>query len=574
VDKSKNKVEIFFNEFKNSQLVAVFKIDLVKSTKKGNEAISIAQNALEEIFEESIRILDIQDVITKYEGDSYFFTFYKDGIIKIVDFINYSIPELIKRLKEIKQNFRAGLDIGIVTLKRNEVTKSIEHFDLPGIQAARLEKVASNNQILCTRRVFDLFSNEYPKFFTKKPKLKKTKDRKIISYELKPFQSDKIRAIIRSYLLTDNEKVVAKSQYPKFKILVVDDEDSIRVALQIFLENMGYYVKTAESGISALEIIAEEDFDLIISDIRMGKMDGVELIKEIRRLNIATPVFIITAYPEINSAIVAIKYGVVEYIAKPFDMHEIQEKILSFSNRSRTKLNTVLKNSGIKLPSEIKEKLLKLLDDILKIKNRSSNIGEHLNRILNHKISNLVDDFCKNIHSSEYAIINLQIQIEHIDKIIKLLINVNLEDFLTSLKTIIQDITLINESKIVINLKSNLDEVIYEKIDGRLLILLIYELLDNAIDAMQKQGDIDIVINHLKSLDQINVDVKDNGPGLETSTLNEIIEKKYTTKGAGHGIGLNLVNAVIVLLGGKLSYTYDGGAKFSFSIDTNKIFLK
>jgi signal transduction histidine kinase len=113
----------------------------------------------------------------------------------------------------------------------------------------------------------------------------------------------------------------------KKRILVVDDEYSIREALNMFFEGRGFETKLAANGLDALNIVEKEDFDIIISDIRMDKMDGVSLIKKLRQSNKKVPVIFITAFPELENAVEAIRNGVVEYIVKPFDMNVVGEKV-------------------------------------------------------------------------------------------------------------------------------------------------------------------------------------------------------------------------------------------------------
>jgi|ERR1035437_246400 signal transduction histidine kinase len=110
------------------------------------------------------------------------------------------------------------------------------------------------------------------------------------------------------------------------KILIVDDEYSIREALLMLFSSKGYSVQKAEDGVEALKLLDREDFDLIISDIRMKNMDGVALVRELKNKNKKIPVIFITAYPEVDNVIEALRCGVVEYIKKPFDMEYIAER--------------------------------------------------------------------------------------------------------------------------------------------------------------------------------------------------------------------------------------------------------
>ncbi|MBC8229701.1 sigma-54-dependent Fis family transcriptional regulator [bacterium] len=116
------------------------------------------------------------------------------------------------------------------------------------------------------------------------------------------------------------------------KILVVDDEISIRKILFDLLERERYYVELASSAEEALEKIKETTFDLIISDIRMPGMDGFELLKKIRTMNVDSAVIFITGYGSVESAVEAIKLGVVDYIEKPFRFGQFKNLVSQILN--------------------------------------------------------------------------------------------------------------------------------------------------------------------------------------------------------------------------------------------------
>jgi len=107
------------------------------------------------------------------------------------------------------------------------------------------------------------------------------------------------------------------------KILVVDDEQNLRGALKLLLELEGYTVETASNGLEGLEAIHQDNFDLVISDVRMPKMDGLEMLKEIRKNNSLLPVILITAFASIDDVITAIQEKAVNYIKKPFENSEV-----------------------------------------------------------------------------------------------------------------------------------------------------------------------------------------------------------------------------------------------------------
>jgi len=107
-------------------------------------------------------------------------------------------------------------------------------------------------------------------------------------------------------------------------ILVVDDELSMREFLSIFLEKHGYTVRTTANGEKALHMVQEEHFDLIISDIRMPGMSGLELLARIKALQPELTCILITAFASPDDAVLAMKNGAFDYITKPFNLDEVK----------------------------------------------------------------------------------------------------------------------------------------------------------------------------------------------------------------------------------------------------------
>ena len=119
------------------------------------------------------------------------------------------------------------------------------------------------------------------------------------------------------------------------KILVVDDEASLREMLVILLEREGYLVAQAETGLQAYERIRDEDFDLIVSDIRMPDMSGIELLRRLRAEEWDVAVLMITAFSSTEEAVEAMKLGAYDYITKPFKNDEIRLVIKNVLERKQ-----------------------------------------------------------------------------------------------------------------------------------------------------------------------------------------------------------------------------------------------
>jgi len=106
-------------------------------------------------------------------------------------------------------------------------------------------------------------------------------------------------------------------------ILVVDDEPNYLIVLSELLKEEGYEVITAQKGEEGLKIVHENDLDLVITDMRMPGMDGLELLKAVKSYNKDLPVIMITAFGEVEKAVVAMKAGAYNYLAKPFNNEEL-----------------------------------------------------------------------------------------------------------------------------------------------------------------------------------------------------------------------------------------------------------
>ena len=111
------------------------------------------------------------------------------------------------------------------------------------------------------------------------------------------------------------------------RILVVDDDRGVREVLEIMLAREGYAVACAESGKEALALFRQKAFDLVLTDLKMPKMDGINLLKEIKGLSPDTMVILITAHASSTTAIAAMQEGAFDYIEKDFDVEDLKSTI-------------------------------------------------------------------------------------------------------------------------------------------------------------------------------------------------------------------------------------------------------
>lgn len=161
----------------------------------------------------------------------------------------------------------------------------------------------------------------------------------------------------------------------KVSILIVDDEESVRDSLYNWFIEDGYDVETAENAKVALTMVEEKNYDIILADIKMPGMDGMEMHRRIKSLN-SDPVFIImTAFASVDTAVQALKDGAFDYVTKPFDPDDLSHLIRNAATQVQLRVeNESLKNRITHLEdvddligeSEAMQKVLKELENVAK----------------------------------------------------------------------------------------------------------------------------------------------------------------------------------------------------------------
>ncbi len=136
----------------------------------------------------------------------------------------------------------------------------------------------------------------------------------------------------------------------KISILIVDDEESVRDSLYNWFIEDGYYVECAENAKKALTILQSDSFDIILADIKMPGMDGLEMLKRIKSLKSDAIVIIMTAFATVDTAVQALKDGAFDYVTKPFDPDDLSHLIRNASKQiSLIEENEILKDKVVSL---------------------------------------------------------------------------------------------------------------------------------------------------------------------------------------------------------------------------------
>ncbi len=161
-------------------------------------------------------------------------------------------------------------------------------------------------------------------------------------------------------------------------ILIVDDEESVRDSLYNWFIDDGYLVECAENAKQALSILESKNFDIILADIKMPGMDGMEMHRRIRSLNKDSIVIIMTAFASVATAVQALKDGAYDYITKPFDPDDLSHLIRNAASQISLKSeNEALRNKVVSLENVEdlignSEAMIKVLKEVEKVAQSNS----------------------------------------------------------------------------------------------------------------------------------------------------------------------------------------------------------
>ena len=198
------------------------------------------------------------------------------------------------------------------------------------------------------------------------------------------------------------------------KILVVDDEPVLLEQLRETLTSQKYDVDTADDGESALDKLFDNLYDLIILDIMLPKVDGLTVLREIRKARVKTPILMLTAKGSVEDKIKGLDYGADDYLAKPFAMAELMARIRSLLRRASDHRDPLLTISDVSLNTktrqiskrgitvELTPKEFSILEFLLYNKNRAVSrftLAEHVwgDEFDPFTMSNFIDVHVKNL---------------------------------------------------------------------------------------------------------------------------------------------------------------------------------
>lgn len=344
------------------------------------------------------------------------------------------------------------------------------------------------------------------------------------------------------------------------RILIIEDEDDVRESYQDMFEFFGYEVDSAPNGREGVVKVTNNDFDIVITDLNMPEMDGIEVLKVIKKNKPYIEVIVITGYATLENAIKAMKIGAYDYFTKPIDLEHVkivlakcvqsikarkENEELKGLNRKLTELNELkdkfitITNHELRTPITVLKGYLELIDYFLEGK-RNGDLDDALG-VASETMAELVT-----IVEQMHDMTSLEIgkgKLQYIEI-----------DFLKLIKTIYREMKIFFSKR---NIDLNLDfkgPAVIVKGDINRLKRSIRELMQNALKFTAENGEVKVEYSVKEANKSILLKVIDSGIGIPIEKQNLIFEPFYEVQDAinhmtsktefmGGGIGLGLTLA-------------------------------
>lgn len=348
------------------------------------------------------------------------------------------------------------------------------------------------------------------------------------------------------------------------KILIVDDEKTTREILSRALSAKGFLIRTVANGQDALEIIKEEPFDLLITDLLMPNLEGNDLIEQAQQIQPDLISIVITAHATIETAVKALQQGAYDYITKPFDPEVMIPVIQRGLEKAHLRRQNMELTQITKKLQELEQIKSDLLDTIThEFSTPISIIKAYVDMFIDGHFDSANPRHLDGLKSIRSAVIRLERLVMNLltlsmgkgrtlelkkEKIL-------MQDIISNALSQLTDEMTKKNINVVLNVEPNLPAI---EADPSKLSIAVLNLLDNAVKFNKTNGTIRISASHLKS-GSIGVAISDTGIGIPEEKLDEIyspftqVDMSSTREHQGTGLGLAVARTIVETHGGKIT---------------------
>lgn len=332
-------------------------------------------------------------------------------------------------------------------------------------------------------------------------------------------------------------------------ILVVDDDPDVLEATSMMLGEFGYDVVSSSSAAEAIQAIQSDHIDVVVTDIVMPEVSGINLLETIHRIDSKIPVILMTAYADMENVIEALKKGAFDFIIKPFSLellaHSV-EKAVNFNRMTQMEkeYRHLLEEFNQEIETLVAERTMSLMALTVadKIRNPASVIGLTCKRIIDK------EDVPEKMKPK------LQSIMEEADKLNAIV--ENFQSYLKSKKSMFKydDINNIVESVVPIirtaAVSKGVDLVfnpsthqLQINVDKNLFRIALSHLIKNSIESIPEGGK--VTISTYENSEHVILSIADTGSGITQEDIGNIFDPVFSTKEKRFGMGLPLVKRIV-----------------------------
>ncbi len=372
--------------------------------------------------------------------------------------------------------------------------------------------------------------------------------------------------------------------FKDISLLVIEDEELVRESYVDMFELFGFQIDEAANGQLGLQKLAQKDYDIVITDLNMPVMDGLETLKRIKKKNIQTEVIVITGFATIENAITAMKEGAFDYITKPISLEHarivltrcVQHIEAVHENEALRNVNARLRqvnelkdkfititNHEMRTPLAVIKGYMELLD--LSLEEKGAETEEYIG-IVNSTLGELIElvERMHNLSEAEAAAARFKPQTFNlVDSIIEVAAGMKL---------------LFQKRGIHFSVYSNEKNIPFTG-DKNGLRRMVRELLQNSLKFTEKEGRVTLRIKKEKAHGKVYIKVEDTGVGIPGDQLDVIFEPFYEVQdvmhhstsqtdfmGGGIGVGLSIVREIVEAARGEIAVESTPGEGSTFTV--------
>jgi signal transduction histidine kinase len=371
----------------------------------------------------------------------------------------------------------------------------------------------------------------------------------------------------------------------KTKILLIEDEKDVRESYEDMLSLLGYETGMAENGKEGLEELKKDKYDIVLTDLNMPVMNGLETLRRIKKKNADIEVIVITGFATIENAIGAMKQGAFDYITKPVSIDHVKivlSKCIQQINARRENKKLRDLNTQLSELNDLKNKFITITNHELRTPLAVlKGYVDLLDMEVDRKEGSEQDEYLGIITNTITEMIDMVEYMHDLSGFEKLGETDNKSNF--DINDLVQSVY--KEVKVLfdnrkINLSLNLEEKpIKVYAEKRILKKAISELVQNALKFTNENGSVSLIIKNIELKNKVFIKVEDTGIGIPHDKIELIFEPFYEVQdvmhhfssktdfmGGGIGVGLSLVKEAVESNDGEIAVESTPGQGSVFTI--------